>query len=161
VLNEQRAYWPITARKVFYRLLGPNAPLLHASKPNSQFQNNEKSYRAVLDVLCRGRLEEYLVGYEEEAPDPRVKTVSDQLHEAVVMMDPKKAHQRIVNKRLAKSSNGNRNKLSPIDPIGYGGRFKLSKAKMPLLADCASSLQGSLQTHSGKSRGRSKNTQEA
>ena len=34
VLNEQRDYWPISARQIHYRLLGPDAPLKHASKPD-------------------------------------------------------------------------------------------------------------------------------
>jgi hypothetical protein len=57
ILEAQRSYWPLSARQVHYRLLGPNAPLIHASKPNSRYVNDLKSYRAVTDVLTRGRLE--------------------------------------------------------------------------------------------------------
>lgn len=61
VLEQNRDYWPISARQVFYKLLGPNAPLLHASKPSSRFSNDNKkvavsSYRALIDVLTRGRI---------------------------------------------------------------------------------------------------------
>jgi hypothetical protein len=57
ILRTQRNYWPLSARQVHYRLLGLNAPLIHASKPNSRYLNDLKSYRAVTDVLTRGRLE--------------------------------------------------------------------------------------------------------
>jgi len=57
ILDAQEEYWPLSARQVHYRLLGPNAPLKHASKPNSRYVNDLKSYRAVTDVLTRGRLE--------------------------------------------------------------------------------------------------------
>jgi hypothetical protein len=62
ILEAQRDYWPLSARQVHYRLLGPNAPLTHASKPNSRYVNDLKSYRAVTDVLTRGRLEGLIDG---------------------------------------------------------------------------------------------------
>jgi hypothetical protein len=31
---------PLSDRQVHYRLLGPNAPLIHASKPESRYVNN-------------------------------------------------------------------------------------------------------------------------
>jgi hypothetical protein len=57
VLNEQRAYWPISARQVHYRLLGPDAPLKHASKPDSKYVNDIESYKKLISVLSRGRTE--------------------------------------------------------------------------------------------------------
>jgi hypothetical protein len=57
ILNEQRAYWPISARQVHYRLLGPNAPLKHASKPRSKYVNDLDSYKKLISVLTRGRTE--------------------------------------------------------------------------------------------------------
>jgi len=65
VVDQQREYWPITVRQVFYRLLGPNAPLLHASKKTRRISNDNadiavKSYRAVVDVVARGRIEGYI-----------------------------------------------------------------------------------------------------
>jgi hypothetical protein len=62
ILEAQRDYWPLSARQVHYRLLGPNAPLIHASKPDSRYVNDLKSYRAVTDVLTRGRLEGLIDG---------------------------------------------------------------------------------------------------
>jgi hypothetical protein len=56
VLDEQREYWPISVRQIHYRLLGSDAPLIHASKPESRYQNNLKSYRALVDVCARGRV---------------------------------------------------------------------------------------------------------
>ena len=37
VLNEQREYWPLSDRQIHYRLLGVDAPLTHASKPDSRY----------------------------------------------------------------------------------------------------------------------------
>jgi hypothetical protein len=56
ILNEQRDYWPLSVRQVHYRLLGPGAPLIHASKPDSQYRNDKASYRAAIDILARGRV---------------------------------------------------------------------------------------------------------
>ena len=56
ILNEQRAYWPLSVRQVHYRLLGPSAPLIHASKPDSRYRNDKASYRAAIDILARGRV---------------------------------------------------------------------------------------------------------
>jgi hypothetical protein len=54
ILNEQRDYWPLSVRQVHYRLLGSRAPLIHASKPDSQYRNDKNSYRAAIDILARG-----------------------------------------------------------------------------------------------------------
>jgi hypothetical protein len=37
-------------------LLGPEAPLLHAAKPDSGYRNDKASYRAAIDILARGRV---------------------------------------------------------------------------------------------------------
>jgi hypothetical protein len=59
VIHEQRAFWPLSVRQIHYRLLGPNAPLMHASKPNSKYENDSKgkSYKALTTLLSRGRIE--------------------------------------------------------------------------------------------------------
>jgi ParB-like nuclease domain len=57
VLQEQRDFWPLSARQVHYRLLGPRAPLRHASKPESRYVNDIRSYRALTDILTRGRID--------------------------------------------------------------------------------------------------------
>lgn len=56
VLYEQQDYWPLSDRQVHYRLLGPLAPLRHASKPDSLYINDIKSYRALTDIVTRGRI---------------------------------------------------------------------------------------------------------
>src|SRR6516162_1651319 len=45
VLEAQRDYWPLSDRQIHYRLLGPGAPLTHASKRDSQYLNDKLSYR--------------------------------------------------------------------------------------------------------------------
>jgi hypothetical protein len=56
VLEEQRDYWPLSDRQIHYRLLGPAAPLTHASKPGSHYRNDKSSYRSLTDLLVRGRI---------------------------------------------------------------------------------------------------------
>jgi hypothetical protein len=56
ILEEQRAYWPLSDRQIHYRLLN-NPPLIHASKPDSRYCNDHRSYRALTDLLTRGRVE--------------------------------------------------------------------------------------------------------
>ena len=56
IVKEQRAYWPLSVRQIHYRLLGENAPLIHASKPDTRYQNDLKSYRALVDVAARARV---------------------------------------------------------------------------------------------------------
>jgi hypothetical protein len=57
ILNGQRDYWPLSDRQIHYRLLGPNAPLTHASKPNSIYINDAKSYKKLTNLLARARLD--------------------------------------------------------------------------------------------------------
>jgi hypothetical protein len=56
ILEEQRGYWPLSDRQIHYRLLGPDAPLTHASKPGSTYVNDKDSYRKLVDLLSRGRI---------------------------------------------------------------------------------------------------------
>jgi hypothetical protein len=57
VLREQHAYWPLSDRQIHYRLLGSEAPLTHASKPDSTYINDKTSYRKLNDLLSRGRID--------------------------------------------------------------------------------------------------------
>ena len=57
IIEEQRDHWPLTVRQIHYLLLGENAPLKHASKPASRYGNDDKSWKAVIDVVARGRVE--------------------------------------------------------------------------------------------------------
>jgi hypothetical protein len=56
VIEAHREFWPLSVRQVHYRLLGPSAPLKHASKPDSTYTNDLKSYRDLADLLARGRI---------------------------------------------------------------------------------------------------------
>lgn len=49
VLDGQHEYWPLSDRQIHYRLLGEDAPLTHASKPDSQYINDKTSYRKLTD----------------------------------------------------------------------------------------------------------------
>ena len=57
VLEEQRDYWPLSDRQIHYRLLGSDAPLTHASKPDSQYVNDKASYRKLTDLVSRARID--------------------------------------------------------------------------------------------------------
>lgn len=57
VVNAHKEFWPLSVRQVHYRLLGDGAPLKHASKPDSKYENDEKSYKALVDLLTRARIE--------------------------------------------------------------------------------------------------------
>jgi hypothetical protein len=56
IITMLRDYWPLTDRQIHYNLLN-DPPLRHASKPNSRYVNDEKSYNDTTDMLTRGRLE--------------------------------------------------------------------------------------------------------
>jgi hypothetical protein len=55
VLDELRAYWPLSDRRVHYALLN-DPPLVHGKKPDSRYRNDHKSYKAVCELLTRARL---------------------------------------------------------------------------------------------------------
>ena len=57
VIEKHREFWPLSVRQIHYRLLGPDAPLKHASKPASRYVNDAKSYKTLTDLLARGRVE--------------------------------------------------------------------------------------------------------
>jgi ParB-like chromosome segregation protein Spo0J len=62
ILKENKEFWPLTVRQIHYRLLGPHAPLTHASKPDSRYLNDYNSYQKAIDVCTRGRLSGHYVG---------------------------------------------------------------------------------------------------
>jgi hypothetical protein len=55
VLQAQKRFWPLTDRGIHYGLLNA-PPLIHAAKPESRYGNNQKSYRALCELLTRARL---------------------------------------------------------------------------------------------------------
>jgi hypothetical protein len=56
VLRERNDFWPLTDRQIHYALLN-DPPLIHAKKPGSVYKNDQKSYRATIDLVTRARLE--------------------------------------------------------------------------------------------------------
>jgi hypothetical protein len=63
----------------------------------------------------------------------RIKSPSVLLHESLIKIDPKTAHQKIVNDREAKEQKRSLNSLSAIDPDNDGRRCEISEAKRPFL----------------------------
>jgi len=55
VVTANKAYWPLTDRRVHYLLLN-NPPLRHDKKPGSKYINDKGSYKAVTNLLLRARL---------------------------------------------------------------------------------------------------------
>jgi hypothetical protein len=56
MLQSRRQFWPLTVRQVHYLLLGPLAPLRHASKPDSTYINTKQCYKDLCDLLTRARI---------------------------------------------------------------------------------------------------------
>ena len=56
VIKRRRKFWPLSDRQIHYALLN-DPPLIHASKPDSTYANDQKSYKALTDLLTRARLE--------------------------------------------------------------------------------------------------------
>jgi hypothetical protein len=56
IIAENQAFWPLSDRQIHYQLLN-DPPLIHARKPDSIYRNNRNSYKALVDLLTRGRLE--------------------------------------------------------------------------------------------------------
>jgi hypothetical protein len=56
VLNEFKAYWPVSERFIHYKLLN-NPPLTHASKPHSQYKNDHASSKKLSELATRARIE--------------------------------------------------------------------------------------------------------
>ncbi|MCI0458976.1 MAG: ParB/RepB/Spo0J family partition protein [Gemmataceae bacterium] len=56
VLEDHEDFWPLSVRQIHYYLLN-DPPLIHASKPQSRYANDQKSYKALDELLTRARLE--------------------------------------------------------------------------------------------------------
>jgi len=59
VMDERRDYWPLTDRMIHYALLN-NPPLRHASKPDSTYRNDSASYKSLVELLTRARLQRWI-----------------------------------------------------------------------------------------------------
>lgn len=56
VIEDQRQFWPLSARRIHYVLCEQLRPLKHASKPDSTYINDDLSYNNLTDLLARARL---------------------------------------------------------------------------------------------------------
>ena len=56
VLKARRKFWPLSDRQIHYGLLN-DTPLRHASKPDSRYDNTPQSYKSLVDLLTRARLD--------------------------------------------------------------------------------------------------------
>ncbi len=72
VIEDLREYWPLNDRQIHYQLATNYDVLLHASKPDSKYVNDDRSWRAVIDILTRGRFEGYI---EQESLDDQTRPV--------------------------------------------------------------------------------------
>jgi hypothetical protein len=60
VLEDRRDFWPLSDRSIHYALLN-DPPLIHAAKPQSRYGNTKASYRALVELLTRARLEGHIL----------------------------------------------------------------------------------------------------
>ena len=56
VLDAYKSFWPLSDRQIHYPLLN-DPPLRHASKPDSVYRNDPPSYKSLVDLVTRARLE--------------------------------------------------------------------------------------------------------
>jgi ParB-like chromosome segregation protein Spo0J len=54
-IEQRRDFWPLSDRLIHYGMLN-NPPLKHASKPDSRYVNDLKSYKNLCELLTRARL---------------------------------------------------------------------------------------------------------
>jgi hypothetical protein len=73
VVYDLRDWWPISDRTVHYHLLN-NPPLRNASRPESVYINDVKSYHDTTDVLTRARLEGLIPFAAIDDPTREVET---------------------------------------------------------------------------------------
>ena len=59
VLDAMKDYWPLSDRQVHYALLN-NPPLRHAAKDGSTYRNDKASYKSLIDLLTRARVEGHI-----------------------------------------------------------------------------------------------------
>lgn len=79
VLENRRRFWPISERTVHYALLN-DPPLKHASKPDSTYGNDNRSYKSMGELLTRARLVGIVPMHaiaDETRPTTTYRTFSD------------------------------------------------------------------------------------
>ncbi len=73
ILEDRRKFWPFSDRRLHYILLN-DPPLRHAKKPGSVYENTSHSYKSLVDLLTRARLEGE-IPWEALADETRPVTV--------------------------------------------------------------------------------------
>jgi hypothetical protein len=71
ILNDLREFWPVSERQIHYNLLN-EPPLKHASKPNSRYQNDHASARALSELVTRARIAGLI---DEDAIDDETRPI--------------------------------------------------------------------------------------
>jgi hypothetical protein len=79
VLEDRKEFWPLTDRMIHYALLN-DPPLIHASKPNSRYNNTKQSYKALCELVARARFEREIPF--EAIHDPTRPVTIWQVHES-------------------------------------------------------------------------------
>lgn len=75
VIDGRRNFWPLSDRSIHYALLN-HPPLKHASKSDSRYDNTQKSYKSLVDLLTRARLD-YSIRWAAIADPTRPVTTWD------------------------------------------------------------------------------------
>ncbi len=57
VIQDHATRWPLSDRQIHYLLVSGDPSLIHAAKPHSRYSNTTKSYKALVELLTRARLE--------------------------------------------------------------------------------------------------------
>jgi hypothetical protein len=59
VVEDNRPWWPLSDRQIHYLLVSGDPPLIHAAKADSVYiySNTKKSYKALVELLTRARLD--------------------------------------------------------------------------------------------------------
>ena len=80
IVEDRRPYWPLSDRQIHYALQN-DPPLIHANKPDSTYRNDLASYKRLVDILTRMRLE-YWIPFEAIGDETRPVSLWD-VHESV------------------------------------------------------------------------------
>jgi hypothetical protein len=76
IIEGHRAWWPLTGRQIHYLLLSIEPPLIPVAKPDSKYNNTKKSYKALIELLARARLDG-LIPWQAVSDPTRPVTVWD------------------------------------------------------------------------------------
>jgi len=80
VLEDEKEFWPLTVRRVHYLLLN-DPPLRHDKKPDSTYTNDQKSYKALSNLLTRAR-------FAGEIPHEAIEDLTRPIHVVQTYQSP-------------------------------------------------------------------------